>query len=817
VDLKNEGLAGEVLRGPRDAETMAITVKFRSVSDDPDSPCNRTVLANDQLSNDWIRKTSPDGRPALVSLVHTINAFNTMSATCPSFLSLKSRGKCVPLGAAEAAARHRGSLNPRARSLPSHAVMAAATSSDGDGTSFSFGTIFKGTNLLDAVKEGTMKLGGGPQPRGSPSFSKAGKDSNTVFVAGSSGRLGIRIVYELAAAGYRVRAGVRSQDKADAFDDELDALSATIGQSLDKKARSQINLVYCDLQDEESIRPAIGNASRVVCAVGAAESEFTKLNAPRMIDYEATQTLIEVASSCNIDQFILVTSLGTGKLGFPAGVLNLFGGILIWKRKAEEALEQSGMRYLIVRPGGMERPKDDHKAKGYNMRLSKRDTLFGGTVSRLQIAELVTAAVISPDVASNKCVEVVAEIEAPEVSYESLLFEMPVEVDQSAREAAIVTIKNLATKELQVQAKIDALSSDLGDTRDRIAELQKMLKEAREEKKAVLKDNAQVLQTAQRVEDEIATLKDLLAQKKLMAEASKMVAAAQQKNLATGNVLSSQDISNIRQSVLSPPVEEEVWDDSPDSYTTSNPLSIFGSLSLGAPAAAGEDRGSEGDAAIEEPPVLVSKSNGFLGAFVGFLEGNGRRGSEAPSEVNEQKILDSEEQALPPPAPAQVPEVVPTENDFVGSLKSFRIRNLFGGSEYAFIDDLEGKDEELMSVEAQRVGSSVAVPDPEEAVEPAPSANADIKATVMKASDESGPPKSLFPNVELTLPQFPELPKLSFEAPKVPVSSASDSASNTEEARKWIADWKVRTSGSTLEDARATEDSVAENAGEARK
>ena len=51
------------------------------------------------------------------------------------------------------------------------------------------------------------------------------------------------------------------------------------------------------------------------------------------------------------EQFVMVTSLGTGKVGFPASVLNLFGGILSYKREAEKALESSGMAYSIVRPG----------------------------------------------------------------------------------------------------------------------------------------------------------------------------------------------------------------------------------------------------------------------------------------------------------------------------------------------------------------------------------------------------------------------------------------------------------------------------------
>lgn len=51
----------------------------------------------------------------------------------------------------------------------------------------------------------------------------------------------------------------------------------------------------------------------------------------------------------------MITSLGTGKVGFPASVLNLFGGILSYKREAEKALETSGMAYSIVRPGERQR------------------------------------------------------------------------------------------------------------------------------------------------------------------------------------------------------------------------------------------------------------------------------------------------------------------------------------------------------------------------------------------------------------------------------------------------------------------------------
>ena len=84
-----------------------------------------------------------------------------------------------------------------------------------------------------------------------------------------------------------------------------------------------------------------------------------------------------------------------------AGILNIFGGVLIQKRRAEVALENSGLPYVIVRPGGMERPGDDWKDT-HNVRVGPRDQLFGGQVSRLQVAELIAAAVANPGVAENK-------------------------------------------------------------------------------------------------------------------------------------------------------------------------------------------------------------------------------------------------------------------------------------------------------------------------------------------------------------------------------------------------------------------------------
>lgn len=49
-------------------------------------------------------------------------------------------------------------------------------------------------------------------------------------------------------------------------------------------------------------------------------------------------------------------------------------------------------------------------------------------VSRLQVAELVTAAVINPELAENKCLEVVAETTAPALALEALLEQAATEI-----------------------------------------------------------------------------------------------------------------------------------------------------------------------------------------------------------------------------------------------------------------------------------------------------------------------------------------------------------------------------------------------------
>ncbi|KAK9129970.1 hypothetical protein Sjap_010457 [Stephania japonica] len=245
------------------------------------------------------------------------------------------------------------------------------------------------------------------------------KDDNLVFVAGATGRVGSRTVRELLKLGFCVRAGVRNPVKAEPL------LQSVRQMKVDNEASvvEKLELVECDLELDR-IEPAIGNASVVICCIGASEKEIFDVTGPYRIDYQATKNLIDAAAISGVKHFILLTSLGTNKIGFPAAILNLFWGVLLWKRKAEEALIKSGLPYTIVRPGGMERPTDAYK-ETHNIFLSKEDTLFGGQVSNLQVAELMSFMAKNRGLSYCKVVEVIAETTAPLTPMGELLAQIP--------------------------------------------------------------------------------------------------------------------------------------------------------------------------------------------------------------------------------------------------------------------------------------------------------------------------------------------------------------------------------------------------------
>mmetsp|Transcript_31981 Transcript_31981/g.57269 ORF Transcript_31981/g.57269 Transcript_31981/m.57269 type:complete len:286 (-) Transcript_31981:430-1287(-) len=161
-----------------------------------------------------------------------------------------------------------------------------------------------------------------------------------VFVAGASGKTGREIVKALAMRGVKVRALARDPTAA-----------AKVLPGLDQG----VEVVKGDVFKFQTLPPAIDNCNVIICATGSAS--FADPFGPFNVDYEGTKNLVAAARMAGVQNFVYVSSIGADDILFP---LNLAWGVLFWKKRAEEAIQRSGIPYTIVRPGGlMDEPRGE--------------------------------------------------------------------------------------------------------------------------------------------------------------------------------------------------------------------------------------------------------------------------------------------------------------------------------------------------------------------------------------------------------------------------------------------------------------------------
>ncbi|ERN09095.1 hypothetical protein AMTRI_Chr03g48140 [Amborella trichopoda] len=225
-------------------------------------------------------------------------------------------------------------------------------------------------------------------------------EGKKVFVAGATGMTGKKIVDQLLSKGFQVRAGVRDVESAKS------SLSSN----------QNIQIVKADVTEgSEKLAEAIGDAEAVICATGFRPS--LDLFAPWKVDNFGTVNLVDACRTVGVNRFILVSSIlvngaAMGQILNPAYiVLNIFGLTLIAKLQAEKYIRSSGINFTIIRPGGL---RNDPPSG--SIAMESEDTLFEGSISREQVAEVAVEALRHPE-ASYKVVEIVSRTEAPKHSF----------------------------------------------------------------------------------------------------------------------------------------------------------------------------------------------------------------------------------------------------------------------------------------------------------------------------------------------------------------------------------------------------------------
>ncbi len=169
-----------------------------------------------------------------------------------------------------------------------------------------------------------------------------------VLVTGATGKTG-SIVYNKLQQDrrFKVRGFARSPEKAKELFGSTD------------------NFYFGDIKDKDSLQQAVKDCQALVILTSAApkmiappkpgerpQFEYATDNTPELVDYQGQKNQIDLAIASGIKHIVLVGSMGGTNENHPLNKLGN-GNILIWKRKAEEYLVNSGVNYTIIRAGGL--------------------------------------------------------------------------------------------------------------------------------------------------------------------------------------------------------------------------------------------------------------------------------------------------------------------------------------------------------------------------------------------------------------------------------------------------------------------------------
>jgi len=178
-----------------------------------------------------------------------------------------------------------------------------------------------------------------------------------ILVAGANGTTGKQIVNLLKSSQYfNPIAMVRKEDQAEQFKNK------------------NVDTVLADLT--EDLTHTIKNVDKVIFAAGSGGKNVVE------VDQEGAKRLIAVSKMANVNRFVMLSSMGADN---PEAAEDL-QDYLKAKQNADEHLRQSGLNYVIVRPGTL----NNFESKGRINLKEKLDTQ--GEISRADVAQTLVRA-----------------------------------------------------------------------------------------------------------------------------------------------------------------------------------------------------------------------------------------------------------------------------------------------------------------------------------------------------------------------------------------------------------------------------------------
>lgn len=190
-----------------------------------------------------------------------------------------------------------------------------------------------------------------------------------ISIAGGNGSIAMLLHPLLVENGHTVKGLIRSPEQSEA---------------LKEKGAEP---VICDLEMEDDISDKVGDADLVIFAAGAgpgsgAERKWT-------VDRDGAIKLIEAAKKNGIKRYFMISAMG---LDTPRGD-EVFRVYQKAKAQADDALRESGLDYVIVKPGRL----TDEDGTG---KIRIGENLDRGSITRSDVAAVLAKLVDTPEISN---------------------------------------------------------------------------------------------------------------------------------------------------------------------------------------------------------------------------------------------------------------------------------------------------------------------------------------------------------------------------------------------------------------------------------
>lgn len=229
-----------------------------------------------------------------------------------------------------------------------------------------------------------------------------------VLITGATGRTGSLVVQKLQSNNnWQVIPFAKSKNKAEEI------------------FTSTSDFIFGNILSSEDLTMAMQGCNALIILTSAVpkmktppqegkppEFEFEENGKPEEVDWLGQKNQIDVAKKTGIEHIILVGSMGGTNENHPLNRLGN-GNILMWKRKAEQYLIDSGINYTIIRAGGL-LDKPDGKRE---LLVGKNDEFLAcppngipTSIPRGDVANVVIQALDNP-FAKNKAFDLISKPE----------------------------------------------------------------------------------------------------------------------------------------------------------------------------------------------------------------------------------------------------------------------------------------------------------------------------------------------------------------------------------------------------------------------